>query len=72
MPIFEFQCEECGEVFEELVFSEKEEVVCRKCQSPKVKKLISRVAFKCGAKFTGTSSGGSCQGCKGGNCQSCR
>jgi len=71
MPIYEFQCEECGEVFEELVLGgDLEDIVCRKCKSPKVKKLISQVGFKCGNNFVG-SSGSGCSGCKGGNCSSC-
>lgn len=71
MPIFEFQCEECGEVFEELVLGNiNEEIVCKKCKSPKVKKLISQVAFKSGSKFV-SSLGSACSTCKGGTCSSC-
>nr|HID58142.1 zinc ribbon domain-containing protein [Desulfobacterales bacterium] len=41
MPIYEYQCNECGHHFEEIVTSSLAEVVCRKCQSPQVKKIPS-------------------------------
>ncbi|WP_038055459.1 FmdB family zinc ribbon protein [Thermodesulfobacterium hydrogeniphilum] len=67
MPIYEFQCEECGEIFEELIFgNDFEGIVCKKCKSPKVKKLISRTSPK-----TSSGSGSSCSGCKGGSCSTC-
>ncbi len=71
MPIFEFECEECGEVFEELVFGNNfNEISCKKCKSKKVRKLISQVAFKSGNKFI-SSSGSVCATCKAGTCSSC-
>lgn len=71
MPIFEFQCEECGEVFEELVLgSDVSKVKCKKCKSSNVKKLISQVAFKSSGKFI-SSIGSACSTCKGGTCSSC-
>ncbi len=70
MPIYEFQCEDCGEVFEEFVFRKDEKIVCKKCKSENVKKLISKVAFKCEGRFTGSGSG-KCSGCSGGSCSSC-
>ncbi len=72
MPIFEFQCEECGEIFEELILDGKiDDITCRKCKSPKVKKLISKVSFKSEGKFV-NSSGSSCNICKGGTCSTCK
>ena len=41
MPIFEYQCQKCHNVFEELVMSSKSNVCCPSCQSKKVKKLMS-------------------------------
>ncbi len=71
MPIFEFQCEECGEVFEELVLGDKiKDVKCKKCGSSKVTKLISQVAFRSEGKFVSTSGGG-CSVCSGGSCSVC-
>jgi putative FmdB family regulatory protein len=71
MPIYEFQCEDCGEIFEELILGNREdEIVCKKCKSSRVKKLMSRVAFKSGSKFV-SSLGSACSTCKGGTCSSC-
>lgn len=45
MPIYEYECDECGHVFEALQsFSEKPLKMCTKC-SGKVHKLISQSAF---------------------------
>ncbi len=43
MPIFEFQCSRCGNIFEELVLSgDDEDIKCPKCRDKKVNRLISR------------------------------
>lgn len=41
MPIYEYVCCECGNEFEELVFSQEETPVCPKCASDRVEKLMS-------------------------------
>jgi putative FmdB family regulatory protein len=43
MPIYEFECEECGARFEELVAAEAA-VACRECGSERVRRLYSSVA----------------------------
>ncbi|MBI5439806.1 MAG: zinc ribbon domain-containing protein [Deltaproteobacteria bacterium] len=40
MPLYEYQCEECGHDFERLVFHDEEEVRCPKCRGD-VRKLFS-------------------------------
>ena len=71
MPIFEFQREDCGEVFEELILgNDSDKVICKKCKSSNVKKLISQVSFKSDNKFT-SSVGSACSTCKGGTCSGC-
>ena len=40
MPIYEFQCEHCGEVFSELVKLGTEEYLCPKC-GEKADKIMS-------------------------------
>lgn len=48
MPIFEYQCQDCGEIFECLVFQgeEDEKIECKKCKSTNVKKLLSTGSFR--------------------------
>lgn len=42
MPLYEYECTECKTRFEAIVsLSSSQEVVCEKCQSSKVKKLVS-------------------------------
>jgi putative FmdB family regulatory protein len=55
MPIYEYECTECGESFEELVLSisTEKEVHCPACNSKSVKKKISLFGTK--APSTGSS-----------------
>ncbi len=48
MPIFEFECNECQEPFEELVRStyKIEEITCPECGGHQVRKKISTFASK--------------------------
>jgi putative FmdB family regulatory protein len=48
MPIYEFECNDCGQPFEELVFSASavDSVVCPSCKSSQVEKMISIFATK--------------------------
>jgi putative FmdB family regulatory protein len=44
MPIYEFECEQCGGRFEELVASVDAAVACPSCGSARARKLISQVS----------------------------
>ncbi|MBN1828480.1 MAG: zinc ribbon domain-containing protein [Deltaproteobacteria bacterium] len=60
MPIFEFKCRECKENFEVLFRNrdEKVPVVCPKCGSIKVERMMSAFAGKIGCgSCTSTSCG---------------
>lgn len=48
MPIYEFDCHDCGDQFESLVlsFSKIDGVTCPDCQSSNVQKKISTFAVK--------------------------
>ena len=48
MPIYEFRCQECNLLFEELgsASAGADAVVCKKCGSKKVRKTISASSFK--------------------------
>jgi len=44
MPIYEFECEECGARFEELVAAEAEAEACPECGSARTRRLLSNVS----------------------------
>jgi putative FmdB family regulatory protein len=44
VPIYEFECEECGARFEELVAAGVVEVACPECGSARTRRLISPVS----------------------------
>lgn len=56
MPIYEYKCNECGNVFSKLVFSQTAEIECTKCSSGDVEKLISLISSSSG----GSGSSGGC------------
>ncbi len=41
MPIFEYECRDCGSKFEQLVQTQQADVSCRQCESPRVDRLLS-------------------------------
>ena len=47
MPIYEYQCEKCGHVFDTLQrISEDPLVDCPECNEPALKKLVSAPSFR--------------------------
>lgn len=44
MPVYEFECEECGERFEELTASGARELPCPSCGSEQTRRLLSPVS----------------------------
>jgi putative FmdB family regulatory protein len=65
MPIFEYKCENCGVVFEKLVNSTDEKVICDKCSSEKVSKQLSSFSPKISSGSSGSDS------CSVSSCSSC-
>jgi len=57
MPIYEYQCEECGEEFEKLIrsVSSPPEIECPKCGSDKIRKILSAFGIKMGSENTCSS-----------------
>lgn len=47
MPIYEFRCIKCGEVFEKLFMSrdEKVDITCPHCKSEMVERVVSRTNY---------------------------
>lgn len=70
MPIYEYQCEACENEFEKLVFNTSEKIVCPKCKSKKVHRMMSAFAFSVGGKFKSTANS-SCTGCAATSCSTC-
>jgi putative FmdB family regulatory protein len=71
VPIFEYRCKKCGEVFEQLVRAAGEVVACPSCASRSVAKLLSvpsapRTAGSGAPPRSGGGEGGGC--CSGGGC----
>ncbi len=71
MPMYEYKCAKCGEVFEELVRSAADEkgLSCPVCGGRKCGKVFS--VFAAQGTVSKASSGGSCDGCHSGNCSTC-
>jgi putative FmdB family regulatory protein len=44
MPVYEFECEECGERFEELTSSDTRSLECPRCGSSRTQRLLSPVS----------------------------
>jgi putative FmdB family regulatory protein len=75
MPIYEYECDNCGNVFEEIVYSVTNDTLpCPKCSSKETKKLMSRVGGIAMGKMSSgpaCSSGAACPGastCGAGGC----
>ncbi len=73
MPIYEYQCEDCGNVFEALVFSGQTDSTCPKCGSSRLVKLMSPSAAYSGASSSSLPGPGDtgCCGYKPGEAPGC-
>ncbi|GAC1623419.1 MAG: hypothetical protein NVS4B9_14910 [Ktedonobacteraceae bacterium] len=73
MPLYEYYCPDCKSKFELIVnHKHADDIVCMKCQSEKVRRLLSVFALTRGggedvSYDDGVDEGGSC-GCGGGSC----
>jgi putative FmdB family regulatory protein len=70
VPIYEYNCENCGDDFECLVFRTDEPVTCPKCGKGGPKKKMSSFGFSMGYKST-AAAGSGCSSCSSSNCSSC-
>lgn len=76
MPIYEYECCDCCEKFEMLMFRSDEPVVCPKCNSRNSQRVLSVFGFKSGGDKGAASSrmgsgGSACAGCTASSCSSC-
>ena len=65
MPIFEFACTSCGNVFEKILYGISDEVSCAKCGSSELTKLLSKSSSLSGVKPQGKLPGTGDTGCCG-------
>ena len=72
MPLYEFTCNKCGKLFEELIRSatERRRPKCPHCKSPNVRKKFSTFAMS-GTTRGGDSGDGGCATCHGKSCATC-
>jgi len=63
MPIFEYQCLDCGTTFEKISSSAEAAVNCRSCDSPRVEKLLSIFAVSGAFRDSSSSEPGPCGAC---------
>ena len=75
MPIYEYQCKDCGLNFEHLVLGGSEPDQCSACQSSKVCRLMSTCGFVSkgsgGETVSASASSSSCGGCTASSCAGC-
>jgi putative FmdB family regulatory protein len=71
MPIYEYNCLDCGNDFETLVFRSSKKICCPKCRKENLERRMSTFAFKGSEKFVGTGSSSSCGSCASHNCSTC-
>ena len=65
MPIYEYRCEKCGEVTEQLVLGTQETPVCAHCGSADLVKLMSAANVGAGSPAASPPPAGSCCGTPG-------
>lgn len=72
MPIYEYQCEDCGQKFEALRHMKDADVQieCKFCHSTHTHRKLSTCYTQSSGRGGSTSSH-SCSGCSGGSCSSC-
>lgn len=71
MPMYDYRCTICNGTFEELVRNAAAEVKCPTCGSPRVERLLAKVAFSVNGKFTSSVKDSACSGCSQTSCQGC-
>lgn len=74
MPIYEYQCQDCGKNFEYLVIG-KPDPECTACHSKKVCRLMSTCGFfsksSGGETVKSSAATSSCGGCNASSCAGC-
>ncbi len=74
MPIYEYRCARCAEVYEMLVRSAADEKAlrCPKCSCVKAERVFSVFAAQGTRSKASSAAGSGCASCHSGTCSSCR
>lgn len=78
MPIYEYHCPNCQTTFDmRRPFAEADAPLhCPECESPQVKRLLSRFMISLGrgngSATAGSAVGGACAACSASSCATCR
>ena len=69
MPIFEFRCNECGDLFEKLFLNSNEDVelACPECGSDTFERVVSRASYTVGLGPGGNQAKITTKSCGSGN-----
>jgi putative FmdB family regulatory protein len=69
MPIFEFRCLECGDLFEKLFLSndERVDIGCPECGSDSFERVVSRTNYTIGVGSGGKQAKITTKSCNSGN-----
>jgi len=68
MPIYEFKCSKCEEVFELLLLKEDEVGACKKCGSGEFERIMSSTNYAMGAGGGGAKVSAKTRSCSSGSC----
>lgn len=71
MPIYEFRCLQCGEVFELLAVKSGDDVDirCPQCKGEEIERVMSRVSFNTSGSDSGSTPSLVQRQCSSGSCQ---
>lgn len=73
MPIYEFECHQCRNKFDELVSVSVnlQKIVCPQCGANSPRKLVSAFGFSSGGKSVGSTGSSGCSSCSATSCKTC-
>lgn len=72
MPVYEYECQECGRRFDALRSMSQADapIACQGCESQNTSRALSVFFASSGGKIIAGGNGG-CGSCSGGSCSSC-
>jgi len=73
MPLYEYQCKDCGFLFDALrpIKDADIPITCKQCESEHTERQISVFFAQSEGRVVAGNNGGGCAGCSGGSCASC-